>query len=106
MELGSDVSDAIEQLRADLQSALEQGASAPLHFALGPIELTLELVASRQAGGKIGWSILGVDGSRSGSTTHSVKLTLQPMLQDQTGHFTPDFTVASEVDEAAPRFGP
>ena len=65
-----DLAEAIAALRADLEAALAEGQGKDVQFVLGDVELTLQLVADKHAGGKIGWSVLGVDAgaSRSGRT--------------------------------------
>ncbi len=57
--------DAIEALRAGLTSAMQRGIGAPMQFALEPIELTIQAAVSKDANGKIGWSVIGIGGSVS-----------------------------------------
>ncbi len=75
------LSEAIENLRAELQSAQDQGKDQDLQFRLGPIELELEVVAEKGAEGeaKVNWWIFGggVSGNVSDASTHKIKLTLQ-----------------------------
>src|SRR6266851_9717339 len=77
-EEGGDLVNAIAALRADLQNAMYEGQGMGMQFGLGDIELTLQLVAEKHGGGKIGWSILGVDAGVQSERTHIVKLTLKP----------------------------
>jgi hypothetical protein len=81
---GSDLAlaDAIEALRGELEKAVAAGEGERLRFALGPVEMEFEVAISKGRSGKGGiafWVItLGGEASRTSSTTHRVKLTLQP----------------------------
>lgn len=103
-EEGGDLVKALAALRADLQAALEEGQGKDVHFVLGDIELTLQLVADKHAGGKIGWSVLGVDAGAKSERTHVVKLTLQPRYRQPDGSYSADGTIAGQADRA-PRVG-
>ena len=96
-----DLTEAIAALRAGLEAALAEGQGRDVQFALGDVELTLQLVADKHAGGKIGWSVLGVDAGAKAERTHTVTLTLKPRHRKQDGT---DFTVAAQADHA-PSFG-
>jgi hypothetical protein len=104
-EGSGDLASAIAALRADLQAAVAEGEGKDLQFGLGDIELTLQLVADKHAGGKIGWSVLGVDAGAKSERTHTVTLTLKPGRRREDGTYTTDFTVAAQADDA-PSFGP
>jgi hypothetical protein len=97
-EEGGDLVKALAALRADLQTALAEGRGNDVQFGLGDIELTLQLVADKHAGGKIGWSVLGVDAGAKSERTHVVKLTLQPRYRQPDGSYSTDFTIAGQVD--------
>lgn len=70
-----DLAGAIASLRADLESAIREGQGHDVQFGLGDVELTLQLVATKHGGGKVGWSVLGVDAGVQNERTHTVKLT-------------------------------
>jgi hypothetical protein len=97
-EEGGDLVNAIAALRADLQDAMHEGQGKSMQFGLGDIELTLQLVAEKHGGGKIGWSILGVDAGVQSERTHIVKLTLKPQHLKADGTYTADFTITDQVD--------
>ena len=97
-EEGGDLVKALAALRADLQSAVTDGQEKDVQFGLGDIELTLQLVADKHAGGKIGWSVLGVDAGAKSERTHVVKLTLKPRYRQPDGSYSTDFAVADQVD--------
>lgn len=97
-EQGGDLVKAIAALRADLQDAMDEGQGKNMHFGLGDIELTLQLVAEKHGGGKVGWSVLGVDAGAKSERTHVVKLTLKPQYLKPDGTYTEDFAIADQVD--------
>ncbi len=72
-----DLSDAIGALRADLSRAAAASSEGSIHFEVQPIELTVEAVVSKDARGKIGWSLVGASGGRSSSVTHRIVLNLR-----------------------------
>jgi hypothetical protein len=90
--------NAIAALREDLQGAMDEGRGKDMQFGLGDIELTLQLVATKKLGGKIGWSLAGIDAGGQSERTHSVKLTLSPRYRAPDGTYTADFTVADQVE--------
>ena len=98
-ELG-DLAEAVASLRAGLEAALTEGRGKDVQFGLGDVELTLQLVADRRAGGKIGWSVLGVDAGSSSERTHSVKLVLRPRFRQDDGRYSSDFTIVDRPDTA------
>ena len=87
------LSDAIENLRAELKLAQDKGKGKGLQFNVGAIEIELEVVAESELGtsGKINWWILGggVDTKDKDSSKHKLKLTLQPVEIDQDGNEKP-----------------
>lgn len=93
-----ELAEAIAALRADLEAALVEGQGKDVQFGLGDVELTLQLVADKHAGGKIGWSLLGVDAGTKSERTHSVKLVLQPQLKQTDGTYSRDFRIADKAD--------
>jgi Trypsin-co-occurring domain 2 len=92
-----DLADAIAALRSDLESAIREGQGKDVQFGLGEIELTLQLVATKYGGGKIGWSVLGVDAGAQSERTHVVKLTLKPLQRMADGTYTADFAIADRA---------
>lgn len=92
-----DLAEAIAALRADLETAISEGHGKNVQFGLGEIELTLQLVATKHGGGKVGWSILGVDAGAGNERTHTIKLTLKPLQRAADGTYTADFAVASQA---------
>jgi hypothetical protein len=98
-ELG-DLAEAVASLRADLEAALAEGQGKHVQFGLGDVELTLQLVADKHAGGKIGWSVLGADVGGKSERTHAVKLVLQPLFRQEDGSYSGDFTIADRPDGA------
>ena len=91
-----DLAEAIAALRADLAAAMDEGRGQGMQFGLGDVELTLQLVARKHGGARIGWAVLGVGGSYDAARTHSIKLVLQPMFETPAGILTRDFTIASQ----------
>ncbi|MGW7647138.1 trypco2 family protein [Streptomyces bobili] len=86
---------AIEALRAELTAAVERGRSQQMQFRLEPIELTVQAAVTKEASGKIGWSVLGLGGGWEAAVTQTLTLRLSPMWRDSDGTLTTDFTIAS-----------
>ena len=76
------LAESIEALRSELSTAMTAGASKQMRFSLEPIELTLEVAISKDANGKIGWSVLGLGSSYTSGTTQTLKLTLTPVWEN------------------------
>jgi hypothetical protein len=80
------LSKAIEDLRVELLAALREGVGQELQFRLKPIELELKVAVTKQIGGNASvkfWVVdLGSKGSIDNSTTHTLKLTLEPVGRD------------------------
>jgi Trypsin-co-occurring domain 2 len=95
-EVSIPLATAIRALRSELVEAARQGAGEEVRFAMGPVELELQVEVSKEAGGEAGikfWLVsIGGKGSRTSATTHTVKLSLTPV--SSTGD---DVVVASEV---------
>ncbi len=81
------LADAIAALRAELTTAMTDGADAALQFELGPVEMEFLLEVQREAGGKAGvkfWVVsLGGKGAVTSGSTHRVTLSLTP--KDRSG---------------------
>jgi hypothetical protein len=96
------LASAIRALRAELVEAVRAGEGEEIRFALGPVELELEVEAGAEGGINGGikfWLVsIGGKGSRSSSATHRVKLTLTVQLASETGG-DGDVLVASELEE-------
>ncbi|MBT2612731.1 hypothetical protein J7I97_32055 [Streptomyces sp. ISL-87] len=86
---------AIEALRAELTTAVEQGRSRQMQFRLEPIELTVQAAVTKEANGKIGWSVLGLGGKWEAAVTQTLTLRLSPVWQSKDGTLTTDFTISS-----------
>lgn len=93
-----DLAEAVESLRAGLEAALAQGQGRDVQFGLGDVELTLQLVADKHGGGKIGWSVLGVDAGAKAERTHSVKLVLKPRLRQEDGSYSSEARISDSSD--------
>jgi hypothetical protein len=97
------LASAIRVLRAELQAAVRAGEGEDLRFALGPVELELQVQAASEGGGEAGikfWLVsVGAKGSRSSQTTHTVRLSLTPVRADADGGEDRDVLVASELEE-------
>jgi hypothetical protein len=89
------LADAIEALRNELTDAMSRGADKPMRFTLEPIELTIEVVVTKDAHGKIGWQVLEFGGSAEKERTQTLKVKLSPLWRTADGKLTPDFTIAS-----------
>jgi hypothetical protein len=80
------LAQAIEDLRAELQSAAAAGKDQPLQFRLQPIELEMKLGMTREGGGGLGIKIYVLDfnakGKISSEMTHTLKLKLEPVGKD------------------------
>lgn len=85
------LADAIAALRAQLTEAQRQGEDQEIRFAVGPVEVEFQVVASREgeAGGKIGFRLFGLGseatarGKLGDARTQKIKITLTP--QDDGG---------------------
>ena len=82
--------DAIQDLRKELQAAMQAGEGEALRFQVGNIELELNVVVTReaQASGKLEFKILGWGAEAGGGAkladqrSHKVKLVLTPRRGD------------------------
>lgn len=99
-----DLAEAVAALRAGLEAALAEGRGKDVKFDLGDVELMLQLVADKHAGGKIGWSVLGVDAGGKSERTHVVKMVLRPRYRQPNGTYSDDFTI-TDKSGGSPRVG-
>jgi hypothetical protein len=80
------VEEAIRTLRAELTAAMLEGEGQQLQFRPGPIELEFLVQVSREKGGDAGvkfWVIsIGGSAKATSSTTHRIKLTLNPITPE------------------------
>lgn len=102
-----DLADAIEALRADLETAWRKGLAGRIRFKLEPVELTVNAGVTRTAKGTAGikWHVLalGGDRSREAVTTQTITLRLVPILYGSDGDRLPDEdqTIAAEQSLAS-----
>ena len=95
---GVSLSEALSALRDELMQAVWagqfpyqfDGGQRTLRFKPAPIEVTLEVAVTATGEGHAGvkWWLIDAGGalSREKVTTQIVKLTLEPLLFDETGH--------------------
>ena len=84
-ELG--LAEAIRRLRAEISEAAQAAEGEELQFALGPIELELQVELTISAGAKADfkWVVvsLGADAKAQNLQRHRVKLTLSPTIHGE-----------------------
>lgn len=98
------LASAIEALRAELTDALAQGRGSAMRFRLEPVEVTVQAVVTKQADGKVGWSVLGLGGGYESTRTQTLTLRLSPVWQEADGRPVADFTIA-DPDAGGDAFG-
>ncbi|MFE5898657.1 MULTISPECIES: trypco2 family protein [unclassified Streptomyces] len=76
------LAEAVQQLRAELEAAMSEGAESQLRFELGPIELEFQVDLRRTGGvdGSLRWGVVSLGGKkeRSSGSGHRVTLVLNP----------------------------
>ena len=86
--VGIGLADAIGQVRAELERAIEDGKRSPVAFRAGPVELEFEVGFARTGGVDGGFQLsvlsLGAKRERTSTTTHRVRVALTPA--DRQGH--------------------
>jgi len=101
-ELEVPLASAIEVLRNELVEAVRAGRDQEIQFALGPIELELQVAVERKVDGQAGikfWLVsVGGGAGRSSGTTHTLRLTLTPARRAE-GRERKDVLVASDLEE-------
>lgn len=79
-----ELSEVIAQLRGELKTAMQEGTDESLRFELGPVEVEVSVGVERDKAGtaKIRFWVLelGGDAKSTNSSTHRIKLTLEPKL--------------------------
>ena len=90
------LAEAIEALREALTDAVGRGKDQNMQFRVQPIELTLQVVVTKDGNGKIGWGALGVGGSFESARTQTLTLKLQPVWKTPDGALVDDFIIASQ----------
>src|SRR3954466_7903629 len=75
-----------------------------MRFGVGPVELEMQAVVTKEANGKVGWKIVELGGSAGKESTQSVKLTLTPVWWDPTKReYRPDWLVSGMLPNTAAR---
>lgn len=76
------LSEWIQALREEVQAAQQSAGSQPM-FAMGPLEVEIDLCTTREATGRAGIRFWVVDGGGEGkrgtSATQRVRVTLSPL---------------------------
>jgi hypothetical protein len=101
-ELDVPLASAIEVLRGELVEAVRAGRDQEIQFALGPIELELQVAVEKKVDGQAGikfWLVsVGGGAGRSSGTTHTLRLTLTPVRR-AAGSERKDVLVATDLEE-------
>ena len=84
------LAEAIKALRTELLTAMDEGQDAAMRFRLQPVDLTLQVAVTKDAGGKIGWHVLGLGASYTSATTQTLGLRLEPLWLQASGEYTSD----------------
>jgi Trypsin-co-occurring domain 2 len=96
------LSSAIGALRRELVEAVRSGEGEELRFALGTVELELQVAAEKKAGVEGGvkfWLLsLGGGGSRSSGDTQTIKLSLTAVRDSPEGPQSPVLVGSRQVD--------
>ncbi|MFJ1748929.1 trypco2 family protein [Streptomyces sp. NPDC088116] len=84
-----ELTEMIRELRAQLTAASAEGASEPLQFELGPIEVEVNVAVSKEMGGsgRVRFMVVeaGSDGKYARSETQRITITLQPTTRGPDG---------------------
>jgi hypothetical protein len=82
-EIRIPLAEAVRALRRELVEAVRQAEGEEIKFALGPVELELQVEVSNETGGAAGiafWLVtIGGKASRTAATTHTIRLNLSPV---------------------------
>ena len=97
------LANAIRAIRAEVVDAVRASDGEELRFALGVVELELQVEAVSEAGGEAGvkfWVVsAGAKGNRKSGSTHTLRVSLTPIRVGAHGDVTTDVLVASELEE-------
>src|SRR5215469_3930852 len=81
--VGVGLAEAIGQVRAELEQAIEDGARSAVAFRAGTVELEFEVAFAKTGGVEGGFQLsvlsFGAKGERSSAATHRVKVALTPV---------------------------
>ena len=69
----------------------------PMRFRLAPVELSLQIAVTNEAGGKIGWKVPGLRGSYTCAAAQMSALRLGPVWREDDGSYTSDVTIAGQA---------
>lgn len=99
----AELGEAISAIRAGIEQALADGASSPVRFELGPVELELTAAVHKDAQGTVKVTLLpwtaSAKGEVSADHTQRIKLTLQPIEPDETGGGDPRKKKIADTDD-------
>jgi hypothetical protein len=102
-----DLAEAIAALRRQLTEAIDEGKDQHMQFEVKPIELRIQAIVTKGAGGGLSWSIVSAEGSYEASSTQELTLTLIPVWKRRDGTLERDFTVSAAGSPAdRHQFGP
>ncbi|MBT2452503.1 hypothetical protein J7F03_36720 [Streptomyces sp. ISL-43] len=97
-----ELSEMVQQLRQELNTAMSNGPVGPVRFELGPVEIETTVAVERTAGagGKVHFWVVeaNAEGKFATSQTHRISLTLQPKLVAPDGTQHPVLISGDEVD--------
>ncbi|MFP8903330.1 trypco2 family protein [Streptomyces atacamensis] len=97
------LAEMLRDLRAEIGTALSEGAGERIRFELGPVEVeaTVSAERDRSGSGKVRFWLVEVGGDRRTHHTHAqrINLTLHPRLATAEGNLTS----LSIVDSETPR---
>ncbi len=82
-ELGVGLAEAVEQVRSELEVAINRGAASSVAFEAGPVEMEFDVAFSASGGGDAALRVWVVNVTARGdvnrTTTNRLKITLQPV---------------------------
>lgn len=104
-DYGLGLAEAIAALRDELHAAMAKMPQTGLLFRLAPIELTLEVVVTKVANGKIGWRVVEAGGTYEKGRTQTLSLTLEPAYRDASGRLLEN-TYVSDAGRVGQHIGP
>lgn len=103
-EPGVPIADAIEYLRAELESALLKGSAQQVRFSIPTVSVTLSVVASRgsDVNAKVRWWVVEAGGGAKWTReqTQTVELTLRPVQVDEHGDMRVGLWTAGAPDHS------